>query len=162
MLDSVAFLGLIKGGCLCFLAGGMSTGQDILAAQAMGASACYFGTRFIATRESLSDDATRDMMVAATAKDIFFSAALDGAPANWLRPSLIQEGLDPDVIAAYTPGQRVQNQAARARYSKIKSAGHGVGMIESVESAADLCDRIIDEYNRSKRAFANNLLRVTA
>ncbi|KCZ86045.1 2-nitropropane dioxygenase [Hyphomonas adhaerens MHS-3] len=144
------------------LAGGMSTGQDILAAQAMGASACYFGTRFIATRECLSDDATRDMMVAATAKDIFFSAALDGAPANWLRPSLIQEGLDPDEIAAYTPGQRVQNQAARARYSKIKSAGQGVGMIESVESAADLCDRIIDEYNRSKRAFANNLLRTTA
>lgn len=144
------------------LAGGMSTGQDILAAQAMGASACYFGTRFIATRECLSDDATREMMVAATAKDIFFSAALDGAPANWLRPSLVQEGLDPGEIAAYTPGQRVQNQAARARYSKIKSAGHGVGMIESVESAADLCDRIIAEYDRSKRAFANNLLRATA
>lgn len=139
------------------LAGGMSTGQDILAAQAMGASACYFGTRFIATRECLSDEATQEMMVAATAKDIFFSAALDGAPANWLRPSLIQEGLNPEEIAAYAPGQRIQNQAARARYSKIKSAGHGVGMIQSVEFAADLCDRIIDEYNRSRRAFATKL-----
>ena len=139
------------------LAGGMSTGQDILAAQAMGASACYFGTRFIATRECLSDDVTQQMMIAATAKDIFFSAALDGAPANWLRPSLINEGLNPDEIAAYAPGKRVMNQAAKARYSKIKSAGHGVGMIQSVESAANLCDRIIDEYVRARMSFGESL-----
>jgi nitronate monooxygenase len=139
------------------LAGGMSTGRDILAAQVMGASACYFGTRFIATRECLSDEATQEMMIAATSKDIFFSAALDGAPANWLRPSLIAEGLNPDEIAAYAPGKRVMNQAAKARYSKIKSAGHGVGMIQSVESATDLCNRIINEYADARKHFAASL-----
>ena len=53
------------------------------------------------------------MMIDCSAKDVFFSAALDGAPANWLRPSLIAEGLNPDEIGAYAPGKRVENQAAK-------------------------------------------------
>ena len=136
------------------LSGAMSTGRDIVAAEAMGASLCYFGTRFIATKECLSDERTQDIMVESTAKDIFFSAALDGAPANWVRSTLIEEGLDPDEIGAYAPGKRVENQASKARYSKIKSAGHGVGMVKSVESAADLCDQIIAEYQTARQVMA--------
>ena len=136
------------------LSGAMSTGRDIVAAQAMGASMAYFGTRFIATAECLSDEYTQQMMIDCSAKDVFFSAALDGAPANWLRPSLVSEGLNPDEISAYTPGKRVENQAAKARYSKIKSAGHGVGMIKSIETTAALCDQIISEYRSAKGALA--------
>lgn len=139
------------------LSGAMSTGRDILAAEAMGASMAYFGTRFIATQECLSDAYTQKMMIDCTAKDVFFSAALDGAPANWLRPSLINEGLNPDEISAYTPGKRVENQAAKARYSKIKSAGHGVGMIKSVETTAALCDQIISEYAVARQTLAQQL-----
>lgn len=139
------------------LSGAMSTGRDIMAAQAMGASMAYFGTRFIATQECLSDEYTQQMMIDCTAKDVFFSAALDGAPANWLRPSLVNEGLNPDEIGAYAPGKRVENQAAKARYSKIKSAGHGVGMIKSVEATAALCDQIIAEYETARSAFAQKV-----
>ncbi|MEM1231360.1 MAG: nitronate monooxygenase, partial [Pseudomonadota bacterium] len=39
------------------LAGGLTCGQDLLAAEAMGASMAYMGTRFIATEESLAPDA---------------------------------------------------------------------------------------------------------
>ena len=139
------------------LSGAMSTGQDIVAAQAMGASMAYMGTRFIATKESLSDEYTQKLMVECTAKDVFFSAALDGAPANWLRPSLIEEGLNPDEIGAYAPGKRVENQAAKARYSKIKSAGHGIGMVKSVESAADVAEQIVAEYHAARVELANKL-----
>lgn len=139
------------------LSGAMSTGRDILAAQAMGASMAYFGTRFIATDECLSDEYMQQMAIDCSAKDVFFSAALDGAPANWLRPSLVNEGLNPDEIAAYAPGSRVENQAAKARYSKIKSAGHGVGMIKSVEKTAALCDQIIAEYEAAKRNLSAEL-----
>ncbi len=132
------------------LSGALSTGQDILAAQTMGADMAYMGTRFIASKESLSDDYTDEMMLKCTAKDVFFSAALDGAPANWLRPTLIAEGLNPDEIAAYAPGKVVTDQAAKARYSKIKSAGHGVGMVKSVQSAAEICDQLIAEYDAAK------------
>lgn len=128
-----------------------------MAAQAMGASMAYFGTRFLATQECLSDEHTQQMMIDSSAKDVFFSAALDGAPANWLRPSLVAEGLNPDEISAYAPGKRVQNQAAKARYSKIKSAGHGVGMIKSVETTAALCDQIISEYVAARTSFSQHL-----
>ena len=139
------------------LSGALSTGSDILAAQAMGADLAYMGTRFIATRETLSDDYTRQVMIECTAKDVFFSAALDGAPANWLKPTMIAEGLNPDEIGAYAPGKRVENRAAHARYSKIKSAGHGVGMIKSIESATDLCDQLVAEYENARLALADRL-----
>ena len=139
------------------LSGAMSTGQDVLAAQAMGAAMAYMGTRFIITKECLSDEYMRELAIECTSKDVFFSAALDGAPANWLRPSLINEGLNPDEIGAYAPGKRVENQAAKARYSKIKSAGHGVGMVKSVESAADLATQIVSEYHTAKGNFSKQL-----
>ncbi|MHA7900473.1 MAG: NAD(P)H-dependent flavin oxidoreductase [Henriciella sp.] len=140
------------------LAGGMSTGRDILAAQAMGASMGYFGTRFIATEECLADEEQQRVMIECTAKDVFFSAALDGAPANWLRPTLIEAGLDPDDIPAYSKGMSVINPKKMAgRYTKIKSAGHGVGMIKSVERTADLCNQIIAEYKAAKSSFSTTL-----
>lgn len=139
------------------LSGALSTGADIMAAQAMGADMAYMGTRFIATEECLSDEYTQRMMIECTAKDVFYSAALDGAPANWLTPSLIEEGINPDELHAVLPGKKVENQAAKARYSKIKSAGHGVGMIKSVEKTADLCDRIIAEYRAARAQLLDTL-----
>ncbi len=139
------------------LSGALSTGQDILAAQTMGASLAYMGTRFIATEESLSDDYTNEMMIQCTSKDVFFSAALDGAPANWLKPTMIAEGLNPDEIGAYAPGKRVENKAAHARYSKIKSAGHGVGMVKRVQSAVEICDQLIAEYDQARAEMVRNL-----
>ena len=64
------------------LAGGLTCGRDMLAAQAMGASMCYMGTRFIATEESLAPAAYNNSLIEGKATDIFLSAALDGAPAN--------------------------------------------------------------------------------
>ena len=139
------------------LSGALSTGQDILAAQTMGASLAYMGTRFIATEESLSDDYTNEMMIQCTSKDVFFSAALDGAPANWLKPTMIAEGLNPDEIGAYAPGKRVENKAAHARYSKIKSAGHGVGMVKRVQSAVEICDQLIAEYDQARAEMVRKL-----
>lgn len=139
------------------LSGALSTGSDILGAQALGADMAYMGTRFIATEECLSDQHTQEMMIDCSAKDVLFSAALDGAPANWLIPSLINEGIDPDELLAVKPGMKVENKAAQARYSKIKSAGHGVGMIKSVERTADLCDRLIAEYAEAQDRMRKQL-----
>ncbi len=137
------------------LAGGMSTGRDVFAAEAMGASLAYVGTRFIATKESLSDAYTQQMMIDCSAKDILFTTALSGAPQNWVRPTLIEEGIDPDELLAMKPGETVKATAEKARYSKIKSAGQGIGMIKAVESAADLCDRIIAEYREAKKTLTS-------
>ena len=42
------------------LAGGLTTGRDVLAAETMGADLGYIGTRFIATREAMAADAAQE------------------------------------------------------------------------------------------------------
>lgn len=136
------------------LSGAMSTGRDILAAQAMGASLAYMGTRFIATTEGGGDDAYHQMLIDSSAKDVFFTAALDGAPANWIVSSLIDCGIDLDELATTIPGAVMASGKVRERYSKVKSCGQGVGMVKAIESAAAICDRLVAEYAAARAELA--------
>ncbi|HVN42126.1 MAG TPA: nitronate monooxygenase, partial [Steroidobacteraceae bacterium] len=52
------------------LAGAMSGGADVFAAQALGADMAYIGTRFLATPEANVPQGYREMLVASTADDI--------------------------------------------------------------------------------------------
>ena len=135
------------------LAGSISTGRDILGARALGAELAYMGTRFLATQEAATDARYRDLLVESTAKDVFFSAALDGAPANWMRQSLIDCGVDLDELATTIPGEIMSSGKVRERYSKVKSCGHGVGMIDTIRPAAELCDELIAQYDQARADF---------
>ncbi len=136
------------------LAGGMSTGRDVLAAEVMGARMAYIGTRFIAASESLSDAYTDQIMVESSAKDLLFSTALTGAPQHWVKSTLVEEGINPDELLSMRPGSRVKPTAAKARHSRVKTAGQGIGMIRSVETVGDLCDQIVAEYHNAKKEFS--------
>ena len=140
------------------LAGGMSSGQDVLAAEAMGASMVYMGTRFIATEESLAPSDYRDSLIEGKAADIFLSAALDGAPANWYAPSLVKAGIDLDELAVTRPGAIVTSSGqSKQRYKGIWSAGHGIGATKSVQKTADLCEQLIQEYEQARTQFAESI-----
>ena len=136
------------------LSGGMSTGRDIYAAQAMGATYAYMGTRFIACEETLANERYAQTLIACTSKDIFFSAALDGAPANWVVPTLLEAGVDLNKLATTIPGEIVDSGKVDKRYSHVLSAGHGVGMVKKVESALDLCAQLKSEYQHAKTALS--------
>src|ERR1700722_8527653 len=82
------------------IAGGISDGAGILAAQVLGADLAYLGTRFIATTESLASPAYRDAVVAATLDDITTSAQVTGLPANVLTGWLRGDGPSPAGPAA--------------------------------------------------------------
>ena len=135
------------------LAGGMTTGRDVLAAQAMGADFAYFGTRFMVTQESAAPEAQKEMILASNATDIFFSAAVDGAPANWLAPSLIAAGVDLDVMRTTLPGKIVSSGQTKKRWKDIWTAGHGVGNIRDVPTTQALCQRLKREYHEAREAF---------
>ncbi len=139
------------------LAGGMSCGKDILAAEAMGASLVYMGTRFIATHESLAPDDYHHALIDGGANDIYFTAALDGAPANFLTPSLLAAGIDLKRLAVTPPGEIISATKVKERYKGIWSAGHGVGAVREVVSASALCERIVAEYEAARRAFARRI-----
>lgn len=125
------------------LSGAISRGADIVAARALGADMAYIGTRFLATRESLVSDEQKQMMVASAAADILHTPSISGVPANFMRQSLVRAGLDPNHLPEH--GRLDMDNEARA-WKTVWSAGQGVGAIEAILPAAELCDRLADEY----------------
>lgn len=127
------------------LAGGLSHGEQVAAALAMGADAAYMGTRFLATQECLAAPAYKTMLTEARAADIFYTPGVSGVPGNYLRQSLIAAGLNPDAMAAKDKDALTLDADKRA-WKDIWSAGQGVGAITDVPSVSDLVERLDGEY----------------
>ncbi len=129
------------------LAGCISGGRAIAAAQMMGADLAYLGTRFIATKESLADDGFKRMILDSAAADIVYTPVVSGIPGSFLRQSLIDAGLDSDDA----PGPGKMDFGARLKeetkaWKHVWSAGQGVGSIDDVPAVADLVARFRGEY----------------
>ncbi len=139
------------------LGGAISEGRSILAAQVLGADLVYMGTRFIATRESAAVDEYKAMLVQSTASDIVYTPHFSGIPANYLRPSIVNAGLDPDDLPV------VDTAAVRAagdrqkRWKDIWGAGQGVGGIDNVPPVAELVDRLETEYRAAQEDVGRRL-----
>ncbi|MGA9657595.1 MAG: nitronate monooxygenase family protein [Asticcacaulis sp.] len=138
------------------LSGAQSTGSDVAAALMAGADLGYMGTRFIATPEARAQDEYKQMLVDSGASDITYTDAISGIHANFLTPSLIQNGLDP--AAAKDPHHKINmdqelNTEAKA-WKTIWSAGQGVGSIHEVLPVADLVASLRAEYETAHTEFA--------
>jgi len=127
------------------LAGAITTGRDILAAQVMGADLVYMGTRFINTEESGAVEGYQEMIIEATATDIFYGTLTD-APSNVLAPCLIRAGVTLDQIRRQDNDAILAVAERRKRWKDIWSAGHGVGVIHDILPVKSLCDRLKKEY----------------
>jgi len=133
------------------LAGGISTGKSILAAQAAGADLAYMGTRFIVAEESLANDEYRQMLVDSTQDDIVLTDAFSGVKANMLIPSIVKAGLDPALLQKKDKVEfdSMKNETSAKAWKEIWSAGHGVGAITKISSAADIISELEVEYNEA-------------
>lgn len=127
------------------LGGGISNGTGIRAAEVLGADLASMGTRFIACNETLANDDYRQMVVASSIEDLILTDAVSGVPAYWLRNSLVGAGFDIDAIER---GERMAptSPSNYGRWTKIWSAGHGVGTIKSIEDAATVLRQLTGEY----------------
>ena len=141
------------------VAGGINHGRSILAVQALGGDLAYVGTHFIAAEESRANDDYRRHLIDAGSKDVFFTAALDGAPANFLTASLEAAGIDLVELATTTPGKIVTSTGEKnaRRYNGVWSAGHGVGAIEETRPMDDIVQRLVDEYDAAKAELERTL-----
>ena len=128
------------------LSGAMSTGAHVVAARATGADFAYLGTRFIATTESRAPEDYKQMILAATAKDIVYTNAISGVNGNFLRASLEAAGLDPANLPEFNRELHLGSSEKRA-WKNIWSAGQGVGAIHDVPSTAELVARLTREYH---------------
>ncbi len=143
------------------LGGALSTGRDILAAQAAGADLAYMGTRFLATQESIASEEYREMIVRASAEEIVYTPSISTIPANFLRESIVAAGLDPDDLPApdKVDVSHVTNphaeeapsaKAAPKAWKDVWSAGHSVAGITEVLPVARLVDQLEAEYLTAK------------
>jgi nitronate monooxygenase len=135
------------------LAGGISDGHALRAAEALGCDLAYMGTKFIATNESMADPRYKAMLVASSADDIVLTTAFTGLQTNMLRPSIVAAGLDPDDLparGAIDIGKDIDIGAREnrpARWRDIWSAGHSTSGVSDVLSVDDLVAHTVAEYS---------------
>lgn len=139
------------------LSGSIACGRSILAAQAMGADFAYIGTPWIATKEARAVDGYKQAIVEGSANDIVYSNLFTGVHGNYLRPSIVAAGLDPDNLPESDPSKMNfgsgGNTEAKA-WKDIWGSGQGIGAVKAVESVAERVDTLEKEYNQARAELA--------
>jgi nitronate monooxygenase len=136
------------------LSGSISTGGAVLAAQAMGADFAYIGSAFIATHEARASDAYKQAIVDCNSDDIVYSSLFTGVHGNYLKPSIIAAGMDPDNLPEgdvktmnFSGGEGSKSKA----WKDIWGCGQGIGAVTEVVSTAALVARLKREYREAQQ-----------
>jgi nitronate monooxygenase len=141
------------------LSGSLSQGNDVLAAQAMGADLAYIGTRFIATEEANAPQGYKEMIVATQSADIVYSSLFSGVPGSYLKDSIRNAGMDPDDLpdADKSSMDFGSGGGSKAKaWKDIWSAGQGVGSMHDIPTMEALMTRMESEYDTARRALASD------
>jgi len=131
------------------LSGCITSGNDVLAAEAIGADLAYSGTRFIATDEANAVAEYKEMIVDSGSTDIVYSSLFTGIHGSYLKGSIANTGLDPDNLP---DGSKADMDFAKASKSGAKAwkdiwgAGQGVGNIDDILPAREVVLRMEREY----------------
>ena len=122
------------------LAGAVTNGAAIRAAEVLGADLSYLGTRFIATRESLASAEYKAMIVRGTSSDLMYTPDIAGVAANWMTESLRAVGLDPAHLPkpATAKISHAHLPEGVKPWRNVWSAGQGIDLINDLPSVADL------------------------
>lgn len=145
---------------LILLGGAISTGRDVATALQMGADMAYMGTRFINTDEAIADEGYKQMIIEAGTDDIVYTAAVSGIYGSFLKDSLKQAGIPPEMWNTSTKidlGKELDSEAKA--WKTIWSAGQGVAAIKDSLPAADLIKRLRNEFKTAVETQARLLER---
>jgi len=129
------------------LAGGISDGRAILAAQAAGADLAYVGTRFIATTESRASAEYRRAVVESTLDDVKLTDRVGGIPASLLTAWLERQTDPADDSDGFAQDRLLSNGDAW-------SAGHSVSGVHSVATVAEVVAELAGQYEAARLEFA--------
>ena len=135
------------------LSGSIATGRAVLAARAIGADFAYIGSAFIATEEARAADAYKQMIVDSNSADIIYSSKFTGVHGNYLRPSIVNAGLDPDTLGNGDPSQMSfgSKDGGDAKVWKdIWGCGQGIGAVKEIVPVAALVARLKREYEAAR------------
>jgi nitronate monooxygenase len=143
------------------MAGGISDGVALHAAEQLGCDLSYMGTKFIATRESMAVDGYKKMLVDSKLDDVKLSKAFTGLETNTLKASIVAAGLDPDnlpvrgsIDISKDINAAERDKPTARRWKDIWSAGHSVSGVGDIPATAELIARTKAEYERARRGAA--------
>lgn len=136
---------------LIVLAGAVSDGRGIRAAQCLGADLVSMGTRFIATREAHAPDSYKQMLLDADISDVLLTDSITSLNANFMTQSIAANGMDPRNLPRPKARWVPDLPEGVKPWRDIWSAGHGVGLIEDVPSVNELVQRLGVEMQRDGR-----------
>ena len=136
------------------LSGSIATGRAIAAARMMGADLAYAGSPFIATSEANAEDGYKQMIVDSGAGDIVYSDVFTGVHGNYLRPSIVAAGLDPDNLGKAAAMDFASATGGEAKaWRDVWGCGQGIGAIAKVQSARDYIAQLTAEYQAAIAGF---------
>ncbi|OPF95579.1 NAD(P)H-dependent flavin oxidoreductase [Rhodopseudomonas palustris] len=137
------------------LSGAIANGRAIRAARVLGADFAYIGSAFIATKEANAVDRYKEMITTSGADDIVYSNLFTGVHGNYLKPSIVAAGMDPDNLEQSDPSKMnfgTDESGERAKpkaWKEIWGAGQGIGSIDAVLPAGELIGRFKKEYDEA-------------
>ncbi|TXJ26741.1 MAG: nitronate monooxygenase [Afipia sp.] len=140
------------------LSGAMGNGRAIRAARVLGADFAYIGSAFIATSEANAPDNYKNMIAASSADDIVYSNLFTGVHGNYLKPSIVAAGMDPDNLPVSDPSKMNFGTDANGERNKPKAwkeiwgSGQGIGSVDKVVPVAELVARFKSEYEAAADA----------
>jgi nitronate monooxygenase len=137
------------------LSGAIGHGRAIRAARMLGADFAYIGSAFIATAEANAVEGYKQMITTSTAEDIVYSNLFTGVHGNYLKPSIVAAGMDPDNLpqsdaSKMSFGTDASGERAKPKaWKEIWGSGQGVGSVGKILPAAELIARFKQEYEQA-------------
>jgi nitronate monooxygenase len=142
------------------LSGAISTGGGIRAAQMMGADFAYIGSPFIATNEAHANDAYKQMIVDSAAGDILYTNYFSGIHGNYLKPSMVAAGYDPETLGSADASKMNFGASGsggdKKAWRDVWGCGQGIGAVKEIVPVAERIAALHAEYARA-RAHENQL-----
>ncbi|HSV40353.1 MAG TPA: nitronate monooxygenase [Nocardioidaceae bacterium] len=136
------------------LAGGISDGISLFAAEVLGADLGYMGTRFIATSESLASAEYQKALVSSTMDDVRLSNEVGGLPA-----SLLGDWLDKRTSGPVSAGDFQQDRLVAD--PSVWSAGHSVSGVRAITGVDALVAQVRQEYDGARSGVRSVLDRAS-
>jgi nitronate monooxygenase len=137
------------------LSGAIANGRAIRAARLLGADFAYIGSAFIATKEANAVERYKEMITSSGAEDIVYSNLFTGVLGNYLKPSIVAAGMDPENLpqsdaTKMSFGTDSSGERAKAKaWKDIWGSGQGIGSLSKVMPAAELIARFKKEYDEA-------------
>jgi nitronate monooxygenase len=93
------------------------------------------------------------MIVESAAHDIVYTNLITGVHGNYLKPSIVRAGLDPENLPESDPSKMNFGGDAKKAWKDIWGAGQGIGAVKEVVPARVLIARLKREYEEARQAL---------